>query len=90
MQPENKKMTKFKSSIGEIFEQFRKSTGKSQRTFADEYDIDRGNLSKLENGLICCNLVTAWKIIEASGFKFSEFARLLEEKLGEDFKLMDE
>lgn len=90
MQPDEKKLNTFKTVIGKIFEGFRKSTGKSQRKFADEFDIDRGNLSKLERGIICCNLITAWKIAEATGIKFSEFAKLLEDELGDDFKLMDE
>lgn len=90
MQPDIKKLEKFKTAVGNIFKGFRKSTGKSQRTFADEYDIDRGNISKLERGLICCNLITAWKIAEASNTDFVEFAKLLKEELGDDFKLMDE
>lgn len=90
MQPDTKKLAKFKTAIGKIFKSFRKSTGKSQRKFADEYDIDRGNISKLERGLIGCNLITAWKISEASNMDFVEFAKLLKEELGEDFKLMDE
>lgn len=90
MQPEVKNLTKFKTAIGKIFKDYRKSTGKSQRAFADEYDIDRGNMSKLERGLICCNLVTAWKIIEAANIDFVDFAQKLKEELGDDFKLMDE
>ena len=47
-------------------------------------------MSKLERGLICCNLVTAWKIIEAANIDFVDFAQKLKEELGDDFKLMDE
>lgn len=85
-----KKINIFKASVGEIFKNFRKEIGKSQRKFADEYDIDRGNLSKIEKGLVGCSLLTSWKISEAAGIKFSDFAKMLEEKLGDDFKLMDE
>jgi len=55
-----------------------------------EYDIDRGNLSLIERGLVGCNVMTAWRISEGSGVKFSTFARMLEQELGDEFKLMDE
>ncbi len=90
MQPEKKQVTKFKTIAGNIFQKIRKSTGKSQRKFADEYEIDRGNMSRLERGLICCNLLTAWKITEAANIDFVEFAQILKEELGDNFKLMDE
>ncbi len=90
MQPENKKSVIFKIEAGKIFEKCRKITGVSQRKFADEYDIDRGNLSKIEKGIVDCSLLTAWKIAEAAGIKFSDFAKQLEENLGDDFKLLDE
>ena len=90
MQPDDKKLNKFKISSGVIFQKLRTTTGKSQRRFADEYDIDRGNLSKIENGIVGCGLSTAWKIAEAAGIKFSEFANMLEQELGEDFTLIDE
>lgn len=61
MQPDEKKLKIFKTAIGKIFRELRKATGKSQRKFADECDIDRGNISKLERGLIGCNLITAWE-----------------------------
>lgn len=90
MQPDEEKLNKFKVSSGVIFEQLRKITGKSQRRFADEYDIDRGNLSKIEHGIVGCSLSTAWKIAEAAGVKFSDFAKMLENNLGDDFTLIDE
>lgn len=67
-----------------------KNSANSLNKFAREYDFDCGNFSKLENGAICCRLITAWKIAEASEMKFSEFAKLLEEKLGDNFKLIEE
>lgn len=85
------KTLQFKSIVGEIFREIReKNTNSSINKFAREYDIDRGNLSKIERGIICCSLLTAWKLTEASGIKFSDFAKMLEDKLGDDFVLMDE
>lgn len=89
MQEDSKKFKSFKLAVGEVFKAIRKSD-KSLSKLAYEYDIDKGSLSKLERGFYDCRLSTAWRIAEASGVKFSEFAKRLEEKLGDDFKLMDE
>ena len=91
MQQRDEKSLHFRKIVGKTFEQIRKKHHATSRSvFAREYDIDRGNLSKLERGITGCNLIMAWKISEACGIKFSEFAKLLEEELGSDFKLMDE
>ena len=91
MQHATNKIEKFKEKLGKVIKTVReKSDSKSQNAFAMEYDIDRGNLSRLENGKIGCNIMTAWRITEGAGIKFSEFAKMLEDELGEDFKLMDE
>lgn len=34
--------------------------------------------------------MTAWRISEALGISFVDFAKMLEEKLGDDFKFIDE
>ncbi len=91
MQQVNKKTLQFWNAVGDVIRQLREeNTQSSISKLAREYDMDRGNLSKLERGLIGCYLLTAWKISEACGIKFSEFAKRLEEKLGDDFILMDE
>ena len=81
----------FKKKIGESLKEIRlnKYQG-SINKIANEYDIDKGNLSKLERGFVGCTILTAWKICEASGIKFSEFAKILEHKLGEKFKLTED
>ena len=91
MQRNSKKNLQFRKAVGNILANIRKqNTSTSRSTFAREYDLDRGNLSKTERGLTGCTLSTAWRITEATGVKFSEFAKMLEDELGEDFKLMDE
>ena len=91
MQQENDKIILFKQIFGKVIKELRKHNTTCSRTqFAREFDIDRGNLSKIENGKLSCSIITVWKISEALGIKFSEFATLLEKELGEDFKLMDE
>ncbi len=77
--------------VGKIIREIRiQKTGLSCAKIADEFDLDRGNLNRIENGLIDSKFTTIWKVSEALGLKFSEFAKLLEQELGEDFTLIDE
>jgi hypothetical protein len=90
MQQEDK-ILQFYSALGAVFKEMRESKANiSISRFAREYDIDRGNLSKIERGMLSCRVLTAWKIAEASGLKFSEFAKRLEDKLGSNFKIFDD
>ena len=92
MQQDNDiKRAKFNKILGQVIKNIRiKDDYISISKLAREYDLDRGNLSKLERGINGCNIVTAWKICEAANIKFSEFAKLLEKELGKDFKFTDE
>ena len=87
----NKLDSKFNIDVGKVFKRLRESNSKgSICRFSSEYDFDRGNLSKLERGINGCNLITAYKLSEAIGVKFSVFAEMLEEELGSEFKLLEE
>ena len=77
-------------TIGRLLKKIRTNQHISLNQLANSYGIDKGGLSKIENGLVDCQISTLWKIAEASGVKFSEFAKMLEKELGNDFKLMDE
>ncbi len=91
MQEDTRKLSKFKQVVGEVFREMRcAGNGTSLTKLAYEYEIDKGSLSKLERGLYDCRISTAWRLTEANGIKFSEFALKLEEKLGDNFKFMDE
>ncbi len=90
MQQADEKILLFNKTVGKLLKELRNNNSKTTiNKFAREYDMDRGNLSKLERGIINCRLITAWKLSEALGIKFSEFAKKLEEKLGKDFTLID-
>ena len=90
MQQNELKEEIFNKITGDLFKELRlKKSSCSMSNFAREYDFDRGNFSKIERGLVNCRLVTAWKFSEAAGVKFSEFAKMLEEKLGDDFTFFD-
>lgn len=91
MQESNNKDLEFKLTLGKIVKELRETkTNCSINNFARAYGFDRGNLSNLERGKIGCHISTAWKLSEALGIKFSDFAKILEEKLGNDFKLIEE
>ena len=90
MQQEDK-ISQFNNAVGAVFREMRESKSNiSISRLAREYDIDRGNLSKIERGILSCRVLTAWKIAEASGLKFSDFAKRLEDKLGNNFKMFDD
>lgn len=90
MQYEEKKLY-LNKTIGLLLKDLRTNKSKlSLNQFANSYDIDKGGLSKIENGIVDSQISTLWKIVEALGIDFPEFARLLKEKLGDDFKFMDE
>ena len=80
-----------KKVLGSLIKKLRtERTNFTVNEMAYAFDIARGNLSKIENGYNDPRFSTILKIAEATGLKFSEFAKLLEDELGEDFKLMDE
>ncbi len=91
MQLNESKQLLLSKKLGKLFRRLRiNNTNLSINKLAESYDIARGNLSKIENGIVECKFVTVWKIAEALNMKCSDVVRILEEELGEDFKLMDE
>lgn len=91
MQVDKDKLQFYKQAVGEVLKELRQAdVGVSLSRRAREYEIDKGSLSKLERGIYDCRLSTAWILCEANNVRFSEFACRLEEKLGPDFKFMDE
>lgn len=91
MQQNDEKAIQFSKTVGELVKDLRlTNTGKSLNKLADEYDISRATLSKLENGIHHCKFLTIWQLSEALGIKCSELVKILEDKLGDDFSLIDE
>lgn len=91
MQHVDKKNLYFRENLAELIKDIRiEKTGLSCNKFANEYGLNDSNIGKIENALIDSKFITIWKIVEATGLKFSDFAKMFEEKLGNDFKLMDE
>ncbi len=89
MQQKDDKSLYFAKILGEIIKEYRCKKCSINR-LAHEYDLDVGNTSRIENGLIDAKLVTIWKIAEALKIKPSEIINNLEDRLGENFHFFDE
>lgn len=91
MQYKSHKTLQINKGFGEIIKllRIRKNVEKSRLQFCYEYDLDAGNLSRIENGLIDPKLSMLWRLSEALDMPLSEIFKLLEEKMGKDFNLID-
>ena len=72
-------------ALGIIVHEKREVMQKGINTFSYEYDIGNGLLSRLEKGQIDTKITTLWKLSNAFGYKCSDFIKLIEEKLPNDF-----
>jgi len=90
MQRRSEKTLFLSKKLGEMIRQVRKDKNISCTKFAYQFDIDKGNLNRIENGLIDCKFTTLWKISEAFDIKLSDLIKILERDLGKDFKLEEE
>ena len=89
MQHSNKKTIQLAVTLGQTVKELRESTeGLTLNRLANE--LYKGTLSKIERGQHNCQFVTIWQLSEALGIKCSELVKILEEKLGDDFSLIDE
>lgn len=76
-------------AIASIIIEERIRQNKSQRVLADEYDIHKSLLSRLENAKNEPKIMSILTICEALEIKPSEFFKKLEEKLPDDFSLIE-
>lgn len=91
MQQKDTKTQQLAKIIGEVVNELRIKTEKgSINKFAHEYDLDVGNTSRIENGLIDAKVVTLWKIAEALEIPLSEFIKQVETRLGANFHFHEE
>ncbi len=90
MQYKNQRTEKLIKAFGEIIKQEReRKTGKSQTLFSYEYDLDSGNLCRIENGKIEPKLTMMWRISEALNTPLSELIKQVENELGKDFFIIN-
>ncbi len=85
MQYENEKTLQIVKVFGEVIKKRRIELKKSQTVLAYEYDLDSGNLSRIETGQITPKLTMLWRISEALNIRLSDLIKLVEKELGEDF-----
>lgn len=91
MQYKDEKSLHLRKLFGQIVKEIRENKkGLSGNKFANEYGINDSNLGKIERAEIDCKFVTFWKIAEALEVKPSQFVKILEDTLGDDFTLIDE
>ena len=90
MQYKNEKTLHLISTFGKVLKQKRQTlTDKSQTLLAYEYELDSGNLSRIENGKIDPKLTMLWRISEAIGLNVSELMKAVEKELGKDFHIIE-
>ena len=91
MQYKNDKTLELIRVFGEIIRQKReKEIQKSQTLFAYEYELDSGNLCRIENGKIEPKLTMMWRLSEALNIPLSELIKEVEKRLGKDFKIISD
>lgn len=76
-------------AIAQVVKEQRILRSKSQRLFADEFEIQKSLLSRIENANNEPKIGSLWMIAEAFGLNASAFFKLVEEKLPKDFKILD-
>ena len=77
-------------TIGNLIKEKRLAQDKGILLFSYEYDISNSSIALLEKGKRDVQVTTLWKLANALGMKFSEFAKEIETKLPKDFKLIDD
>lgn len=89
MQYEDEKILHLLKILGQQITTLRQNKKLSMNKFANEYGLNDSNLGKIEKAQINCKFVTFWKIAEALGLKPSEFLKIIEDELGNEFSLID-
>jgi|UniRef100_UPI0040266871 transcriptional regulator with XRE-family HTH domain len=90
MQYKSEKTLHLINQLGKIIKSNRlKKENISLNTFAYEYDLNPGNLSRVENGQIEPKITMLWRIAEALEIPLSEIIKQLENDLGKDFFITD-
>ncbi len=78
------------NAIGELIKEKRQEQNKGILLFSYEYDISNSSIALLEKGKRDVQITTLWKLANAFGMSFSEFAKEIENRLPKGFKLIDD
>ena len=88
MEQKTEKSRYLNKKLGAILKTFRReNTNCTAAQFADDYNLDKGNLCIMENGIIDSRISNIWRVTEAMGVKLSDVIIALEKELGKDFKI---
>lgn len=85
----SKKSTLIFQLLAEELKKERNKQNKSLRLLAYEYDIQLSLISRLENMANEPKLISIWTVCEALGIRPSELLKRIEDRLPEDFMLID-
>lgn len=77
----SKKAEKIIKVLAKLIKEERLKQNKSQRLLADEFDIPKSMLSRLENGINEPKLISLISVCEALNIKLSYLIRKLEDEL---------
>lgn len=67
----------------------RERQNKSQRILADEYEIQKSLISRLENAKNEPKVISIWTVCNALNISVSDFFKKIEDNLPQDFTLVD-
>ena len=76
-------------ALSEVLKEERIKQKKSIRILADEFDLQKSLISRLENCVNEPKLISLWSVCEALGLKPSELMKRIEKYLPKDFSLIE-
>lgn len=90
MQYKNQKTLHLINIIGKIVKKYRQEKNSvSLNMFAYEYELNPGNLSRIENGQIEAKITMLWRIAEALEIPLSNLIKRVENELGSNFSITE-
>lgn len=76
-------------TLGNILREKREMQNKSQRILADEFDIQKSLISRLENGINEPKIISLWTLCNALDIKISDLFKEVENSLPSDYCLIE-
>lgn len=75
--------------MGRLIKEERIRQNKSQRILADEFDIQKSMLSRIEGASNEAKIISLYMICEALGIKLSDLILKVEKELPDDFSFVE-
>lgn len=77
------------TTLAKVIREEREKQNKSQRILADEFEIQKSLISRLENGKNEPKLISLWTVCDGLNISLSDLFKKLENELPKDFSLID-